>query len=73
MIGFDKVSRYSTNFDIVKGILGNSRTMLERAVDLVETHDLHPYIGHVYEWEDAPKAFEQLRRQDFAGKLVVKV
>ena len=33
--------------------------MLEKVVDLVEEHDLHPYIGHVYEWEDAPKAFEQ--------------
>ena len=57
----------------VKGILGGSRKMLERVVELVEEHDLHPCIGHVYEWGEAPQAFERLRKQDFVGKLVVKV
>jgi D-arabinose 1-dehydrogenase-like Zn-dependent alcohol dehydrogenase len=57
----------------VKGILGFSRAMLVRAVKLVEEYDLHPYIAEVYEWEDAPEAFERLRKQDFVGKLVVKV
>ena len=47
--------------------------MLEEAVELVEEHDLHPYIWHVYEWEDAAEAFKQSQRQDFVGKLVVKV
>ena len=58
---------------IVKGILGSSRKMLERVVELVEEYDLHPYVGHVYKWEEAPEAFERLRKQDFVGKLVVKV
>jgi D-arabinose 1-dehydrogenase-like Zn-dependent alcohol dehydrogenase len=47
--------------------------MLAEAVDLAEKHDLHPYIADVYEWEDAPKAFERLREQEFIGKLVIKV
>lgn len=61
------------NHDKVKGILVFSREMLSRAVALAEEHDLHPYIGKVYEWEDAPKAYEQLRRQDTVGKIVIRV
>jgi NADPH:quinone reductase-like Zn-dependent oxidoreductase len=47
--------------------------MLEKAVTLMQEHDLHPYIGNIYEWEDALKAFEQLKSQNFIGKLVIKV
>jgi NADPH:quinone reductase-like Zn-dependent oxidoreductase len=57
----------------VKGISGSSRAMLETVVKLVAEHDLHPYLGNVYEWEDTPKAFERLRGQNFVGKIVVKV
>lgn len=58
---------------IVKGILTFSRTMLESAVSLAEEHDLHPYLGKVYDWEDAPAAFEQLREQNTVGKIVIRV
>jgi NADPH:quinone reductase-like Zn-dependent oxidoreductase len=47
--------------------------MLSRAVALAEEHDLHPHLGGVYEWEDTPQAFEQLRKQNTAGKIVIKV
>lgn len=47
--------------------------MLQRALDLAEKNDLHPLIGSLYEWEDASKAFETLRRGDFVGKLIIKV
>jgi D-arabinose 1-dehydrogenase-like Zn-dependent alcohol dehydrogenase len=57
----------------VKGIRAFSKTMLVRAVTLAEEYDLHPYIASTYSWEDAPKAFEQLRKQNFVGKLVIKV
>ncbi len=47
--------------------------MLQRALDLAEKNDLYPLIGSLYEWEDASKAFETLRRGDFVGKLIIKV
>jgi NADPH:quinone reductase-like Zn-dependent oxidoreductase len=58
---------------IVKGIRGNSKEMLQRAIEIVEKHNLHPLIGKVYEWQDAPKGFETLREGTFVGKLVIKV
>lgn len=64
---------FCADFDIVKGILVFSRTMLERAVALAEEHDLHPSLAKVFEWEDAPKAFEHLRSGDFVGKIVIRV
>ena len=56
----------------VKGILGNSKVMLERAVSLTEEHDLHPEIN-VFAWEDAKPAFEALRSQSCVGKIVIQV
>jgi len=46
--------------------------MLEKVIKLVEEYDLHPKIT-VFEWEDAPKAYEVLRSQGFIGKIVIKV
>jgi D-arabinose 1-dehydrogenase-like Zn-dependent alcohol dehydrogenase len=69
---FQKSSN-SADYGIVKGILVFSRTMLSRAVALAEEHDLHPYLGKVYNWQDAPQAFEQLRRQNTVGKIVIRV
>ncbi len=57
----------------MKGILIFSRQMLSRAVELAEEHDLHPYLGKVYNWEDTPQAFEQLREQNTVGKIVIRV
>ena len=57
----------------MRGILIYSKRMLEKAVSLAEEHDIRPQIEEVYAWEDAAKAFERLRSQDFVGKIVVKV
>lgn len=57
----------------MKGILGASIAMTEQTVRLVEDHDIHPLIGTVFEWEDAPLAFEAVHSQKFVGKIVVKV
>jgi NADPH:quinone reductase-like Zn-dependent oxidoreductase len=70
---FIRKGRDSADYGIVKGILIFSRTMLSKVVALTEEHDLHPYLGKVYDWEDAPQAFEQLRRQNTVGKIVIKV
>ncbi|KAF4618417.1 hypothetical protein G7Y89_g14887 [Cudoniella acicularis] len=79
MIGFLTVSE---KVDIVpglvfgaktlKGIRGNSKAMLERAIALIERNDLHPVIS-VYEWDEVKKAFGDLRRGNSVGKLVIKV
>jgi hypothetical protein len=65
-------NRWDADLKTVKGIIAFSRKMLEQVVDLVEKHDLHPLIK-VYEWEDAKEAFEQMKGQDFVGKIVIKV
>ncbi|KAK4939686.1 hypothetical protein LTR10_020076 [Elasticomyces elasticus] len=57
----------------LRGILVFSKSMLAKAVRLAEEHDLHPHIEEVFAWEDAPKAFEQLRKQGSVGKVVVRV
>ncbi|PQE26654.1 Alcohol dehydrogenase zinc-containing protein [Rutstroemia sp. NJR-2017a WRK4] len=56
----------------LKGIIAFSKTMVEKTVELVEHHNLHPRIK-VFEWKDAHKAFEALKAGDFVGKIVIKV
>ncbi len=58
---------------VVRGVTGNSRVHLQRVIDLVERYNLHPLVHTTFEWTDAHKAFEELRLQSFAGKIVVKV
>jgi NADPH:quinone reductase-like Zn-dependent oxidoreductase len=56
-----------------RGILTYSKTMLEEAVRLAEEHNLSPHVGHVFAWKDAAQAFDQMRKQNFVGKIVIKV
>ncbi|EHL02230.1 putative Zinc-type alcohol dehydrogenase-like protein [Glarea lozoyensis 74030] len=56
----------------LKGIRGQSKKHLERAVESIEKHNLHPIIN-TYEWADANVAFEDLRKGVKAGKLIIKV
>ena len=57
----------------MKDILVYSKAMLSRVVALTEEHDIHPYLGKVYNWEDAPQAFEQMRQQGTVGKIAIRV
>jgi NADPH:quinone reductase-like Zn-dependent oxidoreductase len=59
--------------EIVRGSLGMSRAMVEECVEMMEAHDLHPVVAEVFEWQDAPKAFEALLKQSAVGKIVIKV
>jgi NADPH:quinone reductase-like Zn-dependent oxidoreductase len=47
--------------------------MIERAVQLMEEKNVRPKVGSVYDWENAPSAFEELGRQSFVGRIVVRV
>lgn len=58
---------------LVKGIRGNSKAMLQEAVNLTEEYDLHPVIEKSFEWEDAREAYKPLKAHEFVGKLVIKV
>ncbi|KAK9769999.1 putative Enoyl reductase (ER) domain-containing protein [Seiridium cardinale] len=69
----DVVMPLITGGKILRGMLSFSRAMLSRTVALAEEHDIHPYLGKVYEWKDAPIALEQLRQQNTVGKIVIKV
>lgn len=57
----------------MRGILGASVAMARQTVALVEKHDIHPLIGKVFDWEDAPQAFEAVHTQKYVGKIVVKI
>jgi NADPH:quinone reductase-like Zn-dependent oxidoreductase len=47
--------------------------MAEKLVDLVEEYQIHPIVGHVYEWEDAREAVQAAMEQYSIGKIVIKV
>ena len=47
--------------------------MVEECVEMMGAQELHPIVAQVFEWEDAPKAFEALLKQNAIGKIVVKV
>lgn len=66
------IASIRTNGNTVKGILGNSKAMLEQAISLTEKHDLNTEIN-VFEWENAKQAFEALINQNCVGKIVIKV
>ena len=50
-----------------------SKKTLQRAITLAEEHNIHPKMEEPYAWEDALKAFERLKSQDFVGKIVIKM
>ncbi|EJD34646.1 NAD(P)-binding protein [Auricularia subglabra TFB-10046 SS5] len=58
---------------IVRGITVGSLDMLRNFIRLVEVHKLKPVVGRVFGFEDVKKAYECLEKQDFVGKIVVKV
>jgi D-arabinose 1-dehydrogenase-like Zn-dependent alcohol dehydrogenase len=57
----------------VRGHLGTSKVMLNELVHLVEEHSIKPVVGEVFSWEEAPKAFERMMKQDTVGKLVISM
>ncbi|CAG8956929.1 hypothetical protein HYFRA_00011978 [Hymenoscyphus fraxineus] len=57
----------------LRGILAMSQQNIVDMVELIEKKDLHPPIGEVFEFEDAPSAFAKFVKQDLVGKIVIKV
>lgn len=57
----------------VRGITVGSLDMLRDFIRLVEMHKLKPVVGRVFALDEVKKAYECLEKQDFVGKIVVKV
>ena len=47
--------------------------MIQKMLEVIEKHDIHPLIAKVYDFDDAPAAFEALEQGNGVGKLIVKV
>lgn len=57
----------------VRGITVGSLDMLRDFIRLVDMHKLKPVVGRVFALDEVKKAYECLEKQDFVGKIVVKV
>jgi NADPH:quinone reductase-like Zn-dependent oxidoreductase len=50
-----------------------SRADFEAMIAFIAEHDVHPVIDRVFEFEQAPAAFELMAHGDYMGKIVVRV
>jgi NADPH:quinone reductase-like Zn-dependent oxidoreductase len=57
----------------LQGVLVGSREMFEAMNRAITLHELKPVIDRVFDFDDAPAAFEYLRGQAHFGKIVLKV
>ncbi|EXJ85614.1 hypothetical protein A1O1_05980 [Capronia coronata CBS 617.96] len=58
---------------VVRGVMGSRRDMIEKAVQIINDHQLHPVISKLYQWQDVKAAFEALVSKSGVGKIVIKV
>jgi len=56
----------------VSGIYVGSRTDFEAMNAFIGEHEVRPLIDRVFEFEDAPAAFELMESGDFMGKIVIR-
>ena len=48
--------------------------VLDTAMDaFISEHKIRPLIDRVFEFEEAPEAFEYMARGDFMGKIVIRL
>ncbi|EJD42367.1 NAD(P)-binding protein [Auricularia subglabra TFB-10046 SS5] len=57
----------------LRGIRVGTLDMMRDFMQLVETHRLKPVVGHIFGFSEVKEAFECLEKQEFVGKIVVKV
>ena len=56
----------------VSGVYVGSREDFEAMNDFISEHEIHPLIDSVFEFEDAPAAYEYMASGDFMGKIVIR-
>jgi NADPH:quinone reductase-like Zn-dependent oxidoreductase len=57
----------------LKGVFVGSRDMFEKMTSAMEQHKIAPVVDHVFAFDDAKKAFEDMRDGNHFGKIVLKV
>lgn len=55
------------------GIYVGSRADFEKMNDFINEHEIRPLIDRVFDFEDAPAAFDYLENGDFMGKVVIRL
>jgi NADPH:quinone reductase-like Zn-dependent oxidoreductase len=56
----------------VTGVYVGSRDDFEAMNAFIEDHDIRPVIDRVFDFENAPAAFEFMRSGDYFGKIVIR-
>lgn len=57
----------------VTGIYVGSRADFEALNAFVAEHQIRPYVGRVFDFEEAPAAFDLMENGDFQGKIVIRL
>jgi NADPH:quinone reductase-like Zn-dependent oxidoreductase len=57
----------------VSGIYVGSRENFEALNAFIEKHDVKPIIDKVFEFKDAPAAYELMESDQFLGKIVIRL
>jgi len=57
----------------VSGIYVGSRSDFESMNAFIDEHEIRPVIDRVFDFEDAPDAFEYMANGDFMGKIVIRM
>ncbi|KZW01844.1 alcohol dehydrogenase zinc-binding domain-containing protein [Exidia glandulosa HHB12029] len=58
---------------LVRGITVVDITLFKQLLRLVEFHKIKPVVGKVFQFEEAKDAFACLEKQDFVGKVVIRI
>lgn len=61
------------NAKTIRGIFDVRDDMMDLALEIVQRHGVKPFVGEVFEWEQAKAAFGRLQSQSCVGKIVVQV
>ncbi len=57
----------------VSGVYVGSRADFEAMNAFISEHEIRPLIDRVFEFEEAPAAFELMESGDFMGKIVIRI
>ena len=57
----------------VSGVYVGSRADFEAMNDFISEHAIRPLIDRVFEFEEAPAAYEHMENGDFMGKIVIRL
>ena len=58
---------------IMRGIGIGPRVMAEEMVRSIEANGIEPNVDEVFDFEDVKEAYKHMEKQDFVGKVVIKI